>query len=283
MGLCVRNLFSLRCKRTSDKCLSLTHYVDLCSSCELIPNQTLHFQDSEAVIRMIIKSSKTNSSNLRQVSRTHRVDLGWPLERLSLDSSISSRYLRTTEQLADMLIKCTFTTIQWKSVMSVFHLHPPPKLNVDRNFSELCCSTVSPRTPHTTSEIHNIQRDDEQGLAKETRRFLLKELKIAPRGEKSGKKKVVPQLELKKNSAWKTKYTLWKSEEQNLTLSGINFLGMCKIKRTASRPPCGQASNKQHYSLQPRSKQKRRRKPRWRTRTQALFSSWRSSSEVLWF
>ena len=110
--------------------------------------------------------------------------MGWPLDRLSLDSSISIRCLRTTKQLANMLTKGTFTTIQWKSVMSVFHLHPPPKLNVDRNFSELCCSTVSPRTHHATSDIYNIQRDDEHGLEKETERFLLKELKIAPSGEK---------------------------------------------------------------------------------------------------
>ena len=34
--------------------------------------------------------------------RTHRVDLGWFLERINLDSSISIRHVGTTEQLADI-------------------------------------------------------------------------------------------------------------------------------------------------------------------------------------
>ena len=53
------------------------------------------FENNEAVIRMIIKD---RSPNLRQVSRTHRVDLDWLFGIVTLDRSMSIRHVRTAEQ-----------------------------------------------------------------------------------------------------------------------------------------------------------------------------------------
>ena len=122
------------------------------------------FRCVEAVILMIVKG---RSPNLRHVSRTHRGDLDWLFERINLDSSIFIRYVRITEQLADMLTKCAFATIQWRFLMQLFDLHPHPKLNVDRMFSETSCSAVSPQTPRAKSDVHNTQRDFENGSWKE--------------------------------------------------------------------------------------------------------------------
>ena len=46
------------------------------------------------------------------------------------------RYLGTREQLADIFLKGTFTTIQLNSLMRLFDIHPPPWLNGDRSVSE---------------------------------------------------------------------------------------------------------------------------------------------------
>ena len=56
------------------------------------------FDDSEAVLKMIIKGS---SPNMRHVSRTHRVDEDWFLDR-------KIWYVNTKEQIADILTKGVF-------------------------------------------------------------------------------------------------------------------------------------------------------------------------------
>ena len=50
---------------------------------------------------------------------------------MNLDTSISFRFVRTTEQVADMLSKSAVTTTQGTSPMQLFDIHQPPKLNVD--------------------------------------------------------------------------------------------------------------------------------------------------------
>ena len=63
------------------------------------------------------------------MSRTHRVHLDWIFERVSLDSALSIRYVRTTEQLSEMLTKrCMHCTTQWTSLMQLFDVHPPQHL-----------------------------------------------------------------------------------------------------------------------------------------------------------
>ena len=63
-----------------------------------IPSNTAHsgssamlyvFEDSKAVIRMIIKG---RSPTMRHVSRTHRVALDWLFDRINLDPKIQIRY-----------------------------------------------------------------------------------------------------------------------------------------------------------------------------------------------
>ena len=60
------------------------------------------FEDSEAVIKMIIRG---RSPTMRHVSRTHRVALDWLFDRIDLDPKIPIKYIDTKNQLADMLTK----------------------------------------------------------------------------------------------------------------------------------------------------------------------------------
>ena len=50
------------------------------------------FEDSEAVIKMIIKG---RSPTMRHVSRTHRVALDWLFGRINLDPKIQIKYTST--------------------------------------------------------------------------------------------------------------------------------------------------------------------------------------------
>ena len=65
------------------------------------------FEDTEAVIRMIIKG---RSPTMRHVSRTHRVALDRLFDRINLDSKIQIKYIDTKNQLADILTKVEFHT-----------------------------------------------------------------------------------------------------------------------------------------------------------------------------
>ena len=50
------------------------------------------FEDTEAVIKMIIKG---RSLTMRHVSRTYRVALDWLFDRINLDSKIQIKYMDT--------------------------------------------------------------------------------------------------------------------------------------------------------------------------------------------
>ena len=108
------------------------------------PARPYVFEDNEGVIRIIIRG---RSSNLKHVSRTHRVDLDWPFERINLDKSMSIRFVRTTEQSADMSTKGSTEISD-----AVVQMHPQTKLHADRNSSE------PPQTPRATSDVYNTQR-----------------------------------------------------------------------------------------------------------------------------
>ena len=86
------------------------------------------FEDTEAVIKMIIKG---RSSTMRHVSRTHRVALDWLFDRINLDPTIQIRYIDTKHQLGDMLTKGNFTRDEWNNLL---HL-----LNIS-HFSSSCCT-----------------------------------------------------------------------------------------------------------------------------------------------
>ena len=55
--------------------------------------QLFIFEDTEAVIKMIIKG---RSPHMSHVSRTHRVDLDWLLTEFKLNSNIRVKYVHTT-------------------------------------------------------------------------------------------------------------------------------------------------------------------------------------------
>ena len=80
---------------------------------------------------------------------------------------ISIRHVRTREQLADILTKGAFATVQWKSVLRLFDIHPPSHLNVDRSFSASSGSAVSPQTTHAIPDVHKTQCDFEKGSWKQ--------------------------------------------------------------------------------------------------------------------
>ena len=92
------------------------------------------FEDSEAVIKMIIKG---RSHTMRHVSRTHRVALGWLFERINLDSKIHIRYSDTKHQLADILTKGNFICDEWNNLLHLFNI---------THFSSTCCAKNSSLT-----------------------------------------------------------------------------------------------------------------------------------------
>ena len=89
------------------------------------------FEDSEAVIKMIIKG---RSPTMRHVSRTHRAALDWMFNRKNLDSKIQIRYIDTKHQLADLLTIGNFTRDEWKKLPHLFNIS---------HFSSTCCAENS--------------------------------------------------------------------------------------------------------------------------------------------
>ena len=75
------------------------------------------FEDTEAVIKMIIKG---RSPTMKHVSRTHRVALDWLFDRINLDAQIQIRYIDTKHQLADMLTSGNFTRDEWNNLLHLF-------------------------------------------------------------------------------------------------------------------------------------------------------------------
>ena len=88
--------------------LDLCYWFLKCSILSLTNHwcDTLHFEDNEAVIKMIMKS---RNPTLRHVSRTYRVALDWLFDRISLNPEIQINYVDTKHQLADILAKGNFT------------------------------------------------------------------------------------------------------------------------------------------------------------------------------
>ena len=79
------------------------------------------FEDNETVIKMIIKG---RSPTMRHVSRTHRVALDWPFDRINLDPKIQIKYIDTKNQLADILTKGNFTRDEWNRLLNLLNISP---------------------------------------------------------------------------------------------------------------------------------------------------------------
>ena len=99
------------------------------------------FEDNEAVIKMIIKG---RSATMRHVSRTHRVALDWPFDRINLDPKIQIKYIDTKNQLADMLTKGNFTRDEWNHLLCL--------LNISHFSSTDCSEVMSKRTQEESGE-----------------------------------------------------------------------------------------------------------------------------------
>ena len=71
------------------------------------------FEDSEAVIKMIIKR---RSPTMRHVSRTRRVTIDWKLD--NLDPEIQIKHVDAKNQLADTRTRSKFTRDEWNILRS---------------------------------------------------------------------------------------------------------------------------------------------------------------------
>ena len=93
-----------------------------------MPDQSLKaslvmMEDNDAVIKML---KKGRAPALAHVSRTHRVNLDWLLERLHVDPAIWCRYVESRHQLADVLTKPGFTRELWCTLLEQWRIAPPP-------------------------------------------------------------------------------------------------------------------------------------------------------------
>ena len=61
---------------------------------------------------------------MRHVVRTQRVDIDWLFERLRDDPGMFMKYVRTTLQMADMMTKANFTSLQWRALCTLCSLGP---------------------------------------------------------------------------------------------------------------------------------------------------------------
>ena len=95
------------------------------------PTQLYMFEDDAAVIQMI---NKGRSPNLKHVTRTHRVQLDCLFERIIMDHFLI-QYIRTHDQLADILTMRMSTTIQWHSLLTLWQIRRPYESDDVRSFS----------------------------------------------------------------------------------------------------------------------------------------------------
>ena len=81
---------------------------------------------------------------MRHVSRTHRVALGWLIDRINLDPKIQIKYIDTKNQLADMLTKGNFTRDEWNHLLCLF--------NISHFSSTVCFEVMWTRTRKDSGE-----------------------------------------------------------------------------------------------------------------------------------
>ena len=75
-----------------------------------------------AVNEMCVKGT---APHMGHVQRAHRVNIEWVFERILTDQGISTRYVNTKLQLADIFIKGSFTTQAWNSLCQCLHNASP--------------------------------------------------------------------------------------------------------------------------------------------------------------
>ena len=105
------------------------------------------FEDSEAVMKMIVKG---RSPTMRHLSRTHRV----APDRINLDLKIQIKYVDTKRQLADILTKGNFTRDEWNNLVHLFN---------NGDFSLICCSQNFSSTSCPETMAKRIQEEKGEG------------------------------------------------------------------------------------------------------------------------
>ena len=122
--------------------------------------------------------SKGRSPTMRHVSRTHRVAIGWSLERINMDPRIQIKYVDTKNHLADILTRGSFTRHEWNHLVHLLNifvfvdvfLQPflSFKSNANRTFAmskrrreasaEESCSLMAKPKPRSTNLVMAKQR-----------------------------------------------------------------------------------------------------------------------------
>ena len=131
--------------------LSHVNYVTKNASSSQHEAQLNIFEDSEPVIKMIVKDK---SPTMRHVSRNHRVALDWLFGRVNLEPQIQIKYVDTKNQLADLLTKGTFTRDDWNHLLRLLNI-----MNVSM-FS--CSHFLSIDKPNTMSKRAQERRTGEE-------------------------------------------------------------------------------------------------------------------------
>ena len=83
-------------------------------------------EDNEATIKIVLKK---RSQAMRHIRRTHRINLDWLYEIFETEE-VGLRYVRTTQQIADILTKHFSNSTTWLSLLDLLGLRASdPKLN----------------------------------------------------------------------------------------------------------------------------------------------------------
>ena len=99
--------------------LSYVDYVFTDAHSSQDESQLYIFEDNEVLIKMIIKS---RSPTMRHVSRSRRVSLDYLFDRINLGPEIQIKYVDFKNQLANILIKSSFTRDEWHHLLRYWNI-----------------------------------------------------------------------------------------------------------------------------------------------------------------
>ena len=111
------------------------------------------FEDSEAVIKMIIKGW---SPTMRHVSKTHRVALDWLFDRFNLDSKIQIKHIDTKHQRADILTRGNFTRDELNSLLHLLNISDFSSTCCTKNFSLISCTKTMAKRMQEQKEEERV-------------------------------------------------------------------------------------------------------------------------------
>ena len=91
---------------------------------------------------------------MRHISRTHRVNLEWLLERINLNLGIQIKYVNTSQQIADILTKGSFSCERWTQLRQLVTVMTPHMHSCSHSlvFSSVQKVKMSTRLPELVTE-----------------------------------------------------------------------------------------------------------------------------------